>query len=139
MSEQAHPFTTLTTLIDEYNINRSNYTINQLQDLRESLSLTLFYISDSIAQSIANYESKDYERKRFYSEKETEYRSQIDVTTGKKFTVADVERMARMEAKEIDDACAFAMKQKERARIILTATTQILNALSGRITQLSRN
>ena len=137
MTTETHPFYKLSDLIDEFNINRNSMTINQLQDMRENIALNLFYLSDSVSQTIANAEARDYDRKRFYAEREEYYRNEIDERTGKPHNVADSERKARLEAKEVDDACSFSFKQKERARLIVVAVQQILNSISGRIGQLN--
>lgn len=136
MSE-THPFFKLSELIDKFNNERNLLDLKQLQDLREDLALTLFYLSDSVSQTIANAESKDYDRKRHYAEMEEFYRNEVDERTGKNYNVADSERKARMASKDVDDACAFSFKQKERARLVVLATQQILNSLSGRISQLT--
>ena len=137
MSE-THPFYKLSELIDTFNENRNKMTAQELQDLRENISLNLFYLSDSVSQTIANAESNDYARKRFYAEKEEYYRNQIDERTNKYYNVADSERLARLDAKEVDEACAFAFKQKERARLVVIAVQQILNSISARVNQLSK-
>jgi hypothetical protein len=131
-------YTELSNLIDKFNTERNSLDLKGLQTLREDIALTFFYIADFSARCIANFDAKDYDRKRFYSIKETEYRSQIDETTNKKYTIADVERMARMEAKDYDDATVDALRQKEKMRIINIATQQILNSLSSRIQQFSK-
>lgn len=138
MTTETHPFYQLSDLIDDFNKNRNSMTINQLQDMRESIALNLFYLSDSVSQTIANAEARDYDRKRFYAEREEYYRNEIDERTGKPHNVADSERKARLEAKEVDDSCSFAFKQKERARLIVVAVQQILNSISGRISQLTK-
>ena len=138
MSIETHPFYKITELIDVFNEKRNTMTCNELQDLRENLALNLFYLSDSASQTIANAESSDYARKRFYSEKEEYYRNEIDERTGKNFNVADSERKARIEAKEVDEACSFAFKQKERARLVILAVQQILNSISSRVNQLNK-
>ena len=138
MATETHPFYKLSELIDLFNTNRNSMTVNELQDLRENISLNLFYLSDSVSQTIANAESKDYERKRFYAEKEEYYRNQIDERTNKCYNVADSERLARLDAKDVDEACAFAFKQKERARLVVIAVQQILNSISARVNQLSK-
>lgn len=137
MSDQ-HPFYKLSELIDKFNTDRNSLDLSGLQDLRENIALTLFYLSDSVSQTIANAESNDYARKRFYSEKEELYRNTVDERTNKHYNVADSERLARLDAKEVDEACAFAFKQKERARLVVLATQQILNSISGRISQLTK-
>ncbi len=138
MATETHPFYKLSELIDTFNENRNRMTAQELQDLRENISLNLFYLSDSVSQTIANAESNDYARKRFYAEKEEYYRNQIDERTNKYYNVADSERLARLDAKEVDEACAFAFKQKERARLVVIAVQQILNSISARVNQLSK-
>lgn len=138
MATETHPFYKLSELIDIFNTNRNSMTLQELQDLREDIALNLFYLSDSVSQTIANAESKDYDRKRFYAEREEYYRNEVDERTGKVHNVADSERLARLESKEVDNACAFAFKQKERARLVVLAVQQILNSISGRISQLSK-
>lgn len=137
MSEK-HPFYKLSALIDKFNEERNKLDLKGLQDLREDIALTLFYLSDSVSMTIANAESNDFTRKRFYAEKEEFYRNEIDERTGKHHNVADSERKARLDAKEVDAACAHAFKQKERARLVVLATQQILNSISGRIAQLTK-
>lgn len=128
------PLHILTMLVDKYNSYRDNMTVEEVQDLRENMSLNLFYLSSDIAKAISNYESKDYERKRKFAEIEESYRSDTDPRTGKIYTVADSERMARIQCKDIEVELSEALRQKERARVILTAVQQILNALSSKIT-----
>lgn len=138
MSDEQHPFYEMSDLIDIYNTQRENLDLKQLQELRENIALQLFYLSSDAALAIANYEAKDYERKRYYAEKEEYYRNELDDRTGKNRNVADSERLARISAKNIDEETIHALRQKERVRIILNAVNQILNAISGRIAQLSK-
>ena len=138
MSKDSHPFYKLNDLIEEFNNTRENINLERLQLLREDIAINLFLLSDSVSQTIANAESKDYDRKRFYAEKEEFYRNSIDERTGKNHNVADSERLARLDAKDIDEACSFAYKQKERARLVVIAVQQILNSISGRISNYSK-
>lgn len=137
MSE-THPFFVLTELINLFNTNRNEMTLPELQELRENIALNLFLMADSSAKAIANYDAKEYERRRFYAEKEEFYRNEIDGRTNKNYNVADSERKARLDAKKIDDETIEALRQKEKVRILLNAVNQILNSISGRISQLSK-
>lgn len=131
-------YTELTSLIDKFNKERNTSTITELQTLREDMALTFFYLSDFSSRCIANYDSKDYERKRFYAEKEEQHRNEVDERTGKNYNVADSERLARIEGKEIDEETSDALRQKEKIRIVTIATQQILNSISARINQLNK-
>ena len=131
-------FKKLLELIDTFNNERTQLDLKRLQDLRENLSLTLFYLSSDFAKAISNFDSKEYERRRFYAEREEFYRNSLDDKTKKNHNVADSERKARLDAKQIDDETVTALRQKERVRIMINATNQILNSISGRITQLNK-
>ena len=131
-------YTELTNLIDKFNKERNSMTVLELQTLREDMALTFFYISDFSSRCIANYDAKDYERKRFYAEKEEQHRNEVDERTGKNYNVADSERLARIDGKKIDEETADALRQKEKIRIITIATQQILNSISARVNQLSK-
>jgi hypothetical protein len=134
-----HPFYKLSELIGHYNTDRNSLDIKQLQDLRENIALNLFLMSDSAAKAISNFDAKEYERRRFYAEREEFYRNDIDERTGKNFNVADSERKARLDAKQIDDETIEALRQKEKVRIILNAVNQILNSIAARTGQLNKN
>jgi hypothetical protein len=96
-------------------------------------------MSDSAAKAVSNFDAKEYERRRFYAEREEFYRNDIDERTGKNFNVADSERKARLDAKQIDDETIEALRQKEKVRIILNAVNQILNSIAARTGQLNKN
>ena len=134
-----HPFYKLSSLIDTYNTERNLLDIKGLQDLRENIALNLFLMSDSAAKAISNFDAKEYERRRFYAEREEYYRNGIDERTGKNFNVADSERKARLDAKQIDDETIEALRQKEKVRILLNAVNQILNSIAARTGQLGKN
>ena len=134
-----HPFYKLSSLIDTYNTERNLLDIKGLQDLRENIALNLFLMSDSAAKAISNFDAKEYERRRFYAEREEYYRNGIDERTGKNFNVADSERKARLDAKKIDDETIEALKKKEKVRILLNAVNQILNSIAARTGQLGKN
>ena len=134
-----HPFYKLSELIDKFNTERNSLDLRGLQDLRENISLNLFLMADSAAKAIANYDAKEYERRRFYSLKEESYRNSIDERTGKNHNVADSERLARIDAEKIDKETIEALRQKEKVRILLNAINQILNSVAARINQLSKN
>src|SRR5690625_4425947 len=130
MSEEQHPFFRLTELIQEYDKNKNSYDAEELQNIRENISLTLFYLADSASKAISNFDSADYERKRNYAELIEEHRYDDE---GNKNTVAVTESLARIANKEKEEALVEALRQKEKVRIILSSTNQILNAISSRL------
>lgn len=132
----AHPFNRLLELIEEYTENKQKMTVEELQTMREDISLNLFLMNDSAAKAISNYDAEEYKRKRFYAERQEHYRGKQN-ENGKLYTVADSERLARLEAKDVDDRVVEALRQKERVRLIITATKEILNAIAGRISQIN--
>ena len=131
-------FSQMSDLIQKFNNEKLDMTVTELQTLREDISLCLFYLSDDAAKAIANYESNDFKRKQLQAEKETKYRESIDPKTNKNYTVADSERKARLELKDIEQKLSESCRQKERAKIVLNAVREILNAISSKINQLSK-
>lgn len=136
MADTKH-YTELTKLIDKFNKERETLDLKGLQTLREDISLSYFYLADFASKCIANFDAKDYERKRFYAQTEDNFRNSVDEKTGKPYNVSDSERLARIASKDVDDQTVDALRQKEKIRIINTATQQILNSLSSRINQLN--
>jgi hypothetical protein len=130
MSKKEHPFIRLSDLIKEYSEKKASYSAKELQDMRENISLTLFYLSDSASTALSNYDKADWERKRTYAELIEENRYDEE---GSKNTVTVMESLARISNKEKEEAVVKALRQKERVRIILSSTQQILNAISSRL------
>jgi len=130
MSKKEHPFTRLSDLIKKYSEKKASYSAKELQDMRENISLTLFYLSDSASTALSNYDKADWERKRTYAELIEENRYDEE---GSKNTVTVMESLARISNKEKEEAVVEALRQKERVRIILSSTQQILNAISSRL------
>jgi len=130
MSKKEHPFIRLSDLIKEYSEKKASYSAKELQDMRENISLTLFYLSDSASTALSNYDKADWERKRTYAELIEENRYDEE---GSKNTVTVMESLARISNKEKEEAVVEALRQKERVRIILSSTQQILNAISSRL------
>lgn len=135
MSERPHPFIELSKLVDNYRDNKNSFDANQLQNMRENISLCLFYLSDSVSQAISNADKADYERKRNYAKLIEENKFDDD---GNKNTVSVTESLARISNKEHEEKVVEALRQKERVRVIINATQQILNAISSRMHQITK-
>lgn len=129
-SERPHPFIELSSLIDKYRDNKDSFDVKELQTMREEISLCLFYLSDSVSQAISNYDKMDWERKRNYAQLIEDNRFDED---GGKNTVAVMESLARLGNQEAEEKTAEALRMKERVRIIISATTNILHAISSRL------
>lgn len=130
MGKKQQPFLELVDLIDKYKDNKDSFDKNMLQNMREEISLCLFYLSNSVSITIANYDRADWDRKRNYAQliESNRYDS-----NGEKNTVAVMESIARLKNKEKEEAVVEAIRQKERVKIIMSATNQILNAISSRL------
>lgn len=132
---EKNAFYELEKLIDEYADTQGNYDIDKLQTIRENIALQLYYLSSDYAIAISQYDSADWERKRNYAELVEKHKYADD---GSKNTVAVMESLARIENKEYELSVVEALRKKERAKLIVSATTQILNAISSKIHQLSK-
>lgn len=132
MSSDKHPWYKLNELIDDFSDNRESYNADKLQNLREEISLQLFYLSDSFSIAIASYDQKEHVRKTKAAEREQFYRGEVG-SDGKHMTIAEAQNLARIDcAKEVED-CKEALRQKKRAEIVLIAVQQILHSISSRL------
>lgn len=135
MADKPHPFIELSDLIDNYKLNRDSFDIKQLQTIREDIALCLFYLSDSVSLAISNFDKADWSRKRNYAKLIEEYKWDED---GNKNTVAVTESLARIANEDYELKVVEAIRQKERVRIIISATQQILNAISSRLNNITK-
>lgn len=136
MSVKSNPFKELSNLIDKYAENKDHYDVENLQNIREDISLCLFYLSSDYAKAVSNFDRADWERKRNYAELIEQNKYAED---GSKNTVVQIESLARIANKEKEEEVVEAIRQKERARLIVSSTTQILNAISSKIQQLNKH
>lgn len=136
MSVKSNPFKELSNLIDKYAENKDNYDVENLQNIREDISLCLFYLSSDYAKAVSNFDRADWERKRNYAELIEQNKYAED---GTKNTVVQIESLARIANKEKEEEVVEAIRQKERAKLIVSSTTQILNAISSKIQQLNKH
>jgi hypothetical protein len=136
MSVKSNPFKELSNLIDKYAENKDQFDVESLQSIREDISLCLFYLSSDYAKAISNFDRADWERKRNYAELIEQNKFAED---GSKNTVVQVESLARIANKDKEEEVVEAIRQKERARLIVSSTTQILNAISSKIQQLNKH
>lgn len=136
MSVKNNPFLELSKLIDKYAENKDSYDTESLQSIREDISLCLFYLSSDYAKAVSNYDMTDWERKRNYAELVEKHKYADD---GSKNTVVVIESLARRDNKEKEEQVVEALRQKERAKLVVSSTTQILNAISSKIQQLNKH
>ena len=136
MSVKSNPFKELSNLIDKYAENKDHYDVENLQNIREDISLCLFYLSSDYAKAVSNFDRADWERKRNYAELIEQNKYAED---GTKNTVVQIESLARIANKEKEEEVVEAIRQKERAKLIVSSTTQILNAISSKIQQLNKH
>lgn len=135
MAENKHPFLELSEVIDNYKLNRESFDAKKLQDTREKISLLLFYLSDSVSIAISNYDKSDWDRKRSYAQLIEDNKWDED---GNKNTVSVTESLARIQNEEYELKVVEALRQKERVRVIMSATQQILNAISSRLNMITK-
>lgn len=137
--ENKNPFDEISELILYFKNHKEDINVEELQRLREDISLSLFYLSDQASRAVSNYEAKDYERKQEQARLEIEIRNKIDPKSNKNFTTTEAEKLARLELKSFEKNVVDSLRQKERVRIIITAVKEILNSISSKINQLNKN
>jgi hypothetical protein len=136
--ETKHKLLELISIIEEYEKYRLTFDTKELIDIRERLSLCLFYLSDFISEKIAAYDAADYNRKREYAASEEKYRAEIDPTTDKKYTQGAASNRARVDNKEADNLCSDARRQKEKVNVIVSSSYQVLHAIAARINHIEK-
>lgn len=132
---EVHPFIQLSDLIGKYKDNKNSFDTKELQTMREDISLCLFYLADSVSLAISNFDKADWERKRNYSKLLEDNKYSSD---GVKNTVAVAEALARIQNEDYELEVVEAIRQKEKIRVIISATNQILNAISSRLSQITK-
>ena len=130
-----HVFFELTELVDTYSDNKETFDVDKLQSMREDISLCLFKLSDSASRALSEVDLADFARKRNYSERFNFHKRETD-DDGKTNTVALAENLARIDNKLFEESYCEAARKKERVRIILSSTNQILNAISSRLSMI---
>ena len=133
MSENLKSWGTLNKLIEDYAENKDTFGLEKIQEMRENISLQLFFLSDLFSEYIASYELAEHVRKSYMAEREQYWRTQLD-ENNKSMTITEAANRARIESKEQVEACKEALRKKKRAEIVLSSVQQILNALSSRLT-----
>lgn len=136
-TESKHPFLQLSEIINEYRDNRLSFDVKELQDMRERISLLLFYMSDSASKAMSQQESADFDRKRNYAERIDFWKNETD-EDGKRYTVAASEAKARIDNEEYEKAYVEATRKQQRVKIILESTRHILNSIASRLSQVSK-
>lgn len=135
---EKHPFLELSDIIDKYKKNRLSFDVKQLQDIREQISLTLFYLSDSASQALSQQEGADFDRKRHYAERIDFWKNETD-EDGKRYTVAASEAKSRIDNEEYEATYVEATRKQQRVRIILEATRHIINSIASRLNNIQHN
>lgn len=135
MADKKHAFLQLSDIVDEYQEKRLSFDLDGLQDLRERISLLLFYLSDDISRAISQQEGADFDRKRNYAERFDFWKGERD-DNDKNYTVAVAEAKARIDNEKFEKKYVEATRKQQRVRIILSSTNHILNAIASRISNI---
>ena len=131
-------FLELTQLLQENEEKRETFDVKEIIDMREKISLTLFYLSDPISRAYAEYEEASYNRKRNFSQLVADLTGSVG-EDGKKIGVTLANELARVKNEEFEKIEVESLRAKDRARIVLEATKQILNAISSRMSNIKPN
>lgn len=126
MESTANKFEYLTSLIEQYDKEKDSFDLKKMQELRDNISLNLFYLSDAFSAALSNYNMAEHNRKIKMASSTLKYRDQG-------FTLSESENKSRIDCKQEAQEETKALKQKERVRIILSTCTHILNSISSRI------
>jgi hypothetical protein len=127
----------LTAAIEQYNEKRASFDKKELQEIRDRVSLSLFYLSDFYSSCRAEAEAAEFARKLCLAKTEEELRGRISQETGKAMTREQIINEARISCAERDGELVEADRKYYKIRMIVETATQILNSIASRINQLN--
>lgn len=139
MSSEKHPVVELTNAVKLYNINRESYNSEELQNLREVISISLFLSSDFYSEVRADAEAADYLRKQKVAEESERLRGQKHPDTLRRYNQKEVDNLARMNTKEFEDAVVEQNKRYYKIRLMIDSSVHILHSISSRLNMVSKN
>jgi hypothetical protein len=127
----------LTNAINTYNDNRHSFDKNGLQDIRDRVSLSLFYLSDFYSMTRADAEAAEFNKKLCLAQTEESLRGRINGDTNKPMNREQLINESRIlcQSKELD--MIEANRKYYKIRMIVETATQILNSIASRINQLN--
>lgn len=119
--------------VNLYKDSRKSFDKKELQDVRERISLSLFYLSDLYSEVRSESEAAEFRRKLCYAQEEERLRNFSE----KKMTREQIMNETRIKCVDADEELISANKDYYKIRMIVETAHQILHSIASRLNQLS--
>ena len=127
----------LTDSINMYNEKRNSFDKRELQDVRDKVSLSLFYLSDFYSATRAESEAAEFNKKMCLAQTEESLRGKVNEISNKAMTREQIINESRILCKDEEEKLIEANRKYYKIRMIIETATQILNSIASRINQLN--
>lgn len=127
----------LTESVSLYNDKRNSFDKRELQDLRDRISLSLFYLSDFYSSCRAASEMAEFTKKLCLAEKEESLRGVKVAETNKAMTREQIINEARITCKDKEEELIEANRKYYKIRMIVETASQILHSIASRLNQIN--
>ena len=127
----------LTESIGLYNENRNSFDKKELQDVRDKVSLSLFYLSDFYSATRAESEAAEFNKKMCLAQTEESLRGKINEVSNKAMTREQIINESRILCKDEEEKLIEANRKYYKIRMIVETASQILNSIASRINQIN--
>lgn len=127
----------LTDSINMYNEKRNSFDKRELQDVRDKVSLSLFYLSDFYSATRAESEAAEFNKKMCLAQTEESLRGRVNEISQKAMTREQIINESRILCKDEEEKLIEANRKYYKIRMIIETSTQILNSIASRINQLN--
>jgi len=127
----------LTDSINQYNEKRNSFDKRELQDVRDKVSLSLFYLSDFYSATRAESEAAEFNKKMCLAQTEESLRGKVNEISNKAMTREQIINESRILCKDEEEKLIEANRKYYKIRMIIETATQILNSIASRINQIN--
>lgn len=138
MSRQDQHLEEIIKTVAEYKNNFNSYDSAKIQDIRDKLSLSLYYLIGHYTELKIQLDAAEYNKKVAYAQICEVYRGRKDEVTGKNYTREQITDKATIESQKDYLAVMEASKNFYNIKFLFDEVHSILNSISSRIA-LSKN
>jgi len=123
----------LRTSIERYQRNHSTYDVKDLQEIRDNISLSLFYLAQEYAYLKHKSDTDEYLKKRKFSQECESLRLKSDEVTGKRLTREQITDKAFLNSHAENELMIDSERDFFEMKMVFDTSNQILNSISSRI------